>query len=93
MATKAARPALGRGLSSLLGNIVVEPPGAPQGMPHGAPQSGLRQIPLDLLDPNPYQPRMAFAQESLDELADSIRARGILQPILARAHPTQPERF
>jgi len=88
MAAKPARPALGRGLSSLLGNIVVAPPGAPE-----PPQSGLRQIPLDLLDPNPFQPRMAFAQESLDELAESIRVRGILQPILARAHPTQPERF
>ena len=36
---------------------------------------------------------MAFPRESLDELAESIRARGILQPILARSHPTQPERF
>jgi ParB family chromosome partitioning protein len=89
MATKPARPPLGRGLASLLGNMVVEPPGAPT----AAQQPGLRQIPLDLLDLNPFQPRMAFAQESLDELADSIRVRGILQPILARSHPTQPERF
>lgn len=89
MATKPARQPLGRGLASLLGNIVVEPPGAPS----AAQQPGLRQIPLDLLDPNPFQPRVAFAQESLDELAESIRLRGILQPILARSHPTQPERF
>jgi ParB family transcriptional regulator, chromosome partitioning protein len=89
MATRPTRPALGRGLSSLLGNIVVAPPGA---LPAG-PQVGLRQIPLDLLDPNPFQPRMAFTQETLEELAQSIRVRGILQPILARTHPTQPERF
>jgi ParB family transcriptional regulator, chromosome partitioning protein len=88
MAAKPARPALGRGLSSLLGNIVVAPPGA-----QDAPHSGLRQIPLDLLDPNPYQPRVTFDQESLDELAESIRVRGVLQPILARTNPTQPERF
>lgn len=89
MATKPTRPPLGRGLASLLGDIVVEPRGATA----GAPQSGLRQIPLDLLDPNPFQPRADFAQESLDELAASIRMRGILQPILARSHPTKPERF
>ena len=53
----------------------------------------MRQIPLDLLDPNPFQPRVAFPRESLDELAESIRMRGILQPILARSHPTHPERF
>jgi ParB family chromosome partitioning protein len=89
MAAKPARPALGRGLASLLGNIAVPPPGAPD--PVTPP--GLRQIPLDLLDPNPFQPRVAFPRESLDELADSIRARGILQPILARSHPAHPERF
>jgi len=89
MAAKPTRPALGRGLASLLGNIVVAPPGAPS----SNQQPGLRHIPLDLLDPNPFQPRVAFPQESMDELAESIRARGILQPILARSHPTQPERF
>jgi ParB family chromosome partitioning protein len=36
---------------------------------------------------------VAFPQDTLDELAESIRVRGILQPILARSHPTQPERF
>ncbi len=89
MAVKPARPALGRGLASLLGDIAVPPPGAPSGVL----QPGMRQIPLDLLDPNPFQPRVAFPRESLDELAESIRARGILQPILARSHPTRPERF
>jgi ParB/RepB/Spo0J family partition protein len=67
----------------------VPPPGGSD----GSPPPGLRQIPLDLLDPSPYQPRMAFPQESLEELAESIRLRGILQPILARTHPTHPERF
>ncbi|HVC62007.1 MAG TPA: ParB/RepB/Spo0J family partition protein [Acetobacteraceae bacterium] len=93
MAAKPSRPALGRGLASLLGDIVVAPRGAPSSTPPDARHIGLRQIPLDLLDPNPFQPRLEFAQESLNELADSIRVRGILQPILARAHPTQPERF
>ena len=89
MATKPSRPALGRGLASLLGNVAVPPPGGTD----GSPPPGLRQIPLDLLDPNPFQPRVAFPQEGLEELAESIRVRGILQPILARTHPTHPERF
>ncbi len=89
MAAKPTRPALGRGLASLLGNIAVPT----QGAPDAAQPPGLRQIPLDLLDPSPFQPRVAFAQESLDELAESIRVRGILQPILARSHPTHPARF
>jgi ParB family chromosome partitioning protein len=93
MAAKPTRPPLGRGLASLLGDIVVAPRGAPSEAAPGTQQAGLRQIPLDLLDPNPFQPRVEFAKESMDELAESIRVRGILQPILARSHPTRPERF
>jgi ParB family chromosome partitioning protein len=53
----------------------------------------VRQIPLDLLDPGPFQPRGAMDEAALAELADSIRARGILQPLLARPHPGNPSRF
>lgn len=89
MGTKPARQPLGRGLASLLGDIAVPAPGAPS----STPPPGLRHLPLDLLDPSPYQPRQHFPEETLQELAASIRERGILQPILARAHPTKPERF
>jgi ParB family chromosome partitioning protein len=44
----------------------------------------LRQLPVDLIDANPRQPRGAFEEESLVGLADSIRARGVLQPVLVR---------
>jgi ParB family chromosome partitioning protein len=44
----------------------------------------LRQLPVDLISPNPHQPRASFDEDSLLALADSIRARGILQPILVR---------
>ncbi|HUN42603.1 MAG TPA: ParB/RepB/Spo0J family partition protein [Acetobacteraceae bacterium] len=91
MVARSSRPALGRGLAALLGDMTVAPPGAPS--PAGIAVSGLRQIPLDLLDPNPFQPRMVFNPETLEELAASIRARGVLQPILARAHPSKPDRF
>ena len=67
-----ARKALGRGLSSLLREVEEKP------------VSGLDQIPLDSIDPNPFQPRHAFREDSLKELAESIRANGIVQPVLLR---------
>jgi ParB family chromosome partitioning protein len=42
------------------------------------------RIPVDMIEPNPYQPRMNFDQEALDELADSIRTLGLIQPITVR---------
>ena len=42
------------------------------------------RIPVDMIEPNPYQPRMSFDQEALDELADSIRTLGLIQPITVR---------
>jgi ParB family chromosome partitioning protein len=47
----------------------------------------LHQLPLDLLVPNPDQPRRAFGDAELAELAESIRAHGVLQPVLVRALP------
>lgn len=45
----------------------------------------LRELPVDLIGPNPRQPRQAFDEHALLELADSIRARGVLQPVLVRS--------
>ena len=84
MKTRESGPRLGRGLAALLGE-------APQ---PGRPASdGVRGLPLDLLEPSPFQPRTAMDETGLAELADSIRARGILQPLLARPHPTAQGRF
>src|SRR5579875_3763695 len=47
-------------------------------------QEDLRQIPVELIGPNPHQPRTSFDDESLVGLADSIRARGVIQPVLVR---------
>jgi ParB family chromosome partitioning protein len=85
MSAKEVSPRLGRGLAALLGDIAVQPA--------EAPQTGVTQIALDLLEPNPFQPRTGFAEEAMQELAASIRARGILQPLLVRAHPTDPGRY
>ena len=46
--------------------------------------SGPREIDIDLIDPNPHQPRTRFRDEALDELAQSIRATGVIQPIVTR---------
>ena len=63
---------IGRGLAAIL---TVSPKDAPE---------ELRQIPLELIDPNPNQPRRTFEEESLAGLAESIRARGVLQAVLVR---------
>jgi ParB family transcriptional regulator, chromosome partitioning protein len=79
-----ASPRLGRGLAALLGDAArPSEPGA----------AGVRQIPIDLLEPGPFQPRGAMDQTALAELADSIRSRGILQPLLVRPHPEADGRF
>jgi ParB family transcriptional regulator, chromosome partitioning protein len=68
---------MGRGLAAILpGNARQE----------GA-ESGLRQIPVDLIRPNPDQPRKGFNGESLLALAESIEAKGLLQPLVVRALP------
>jgi ParB family chromosome partitioning protein len=69
-----AKQPLGRGLSALLGENSA--PTAGPGDPH--------EIDIDLVAPNPDQPRKRFAEEQLDELARSIAANGIVQPIVVR---------
>ncbi len=73
------RPRLGRGLAALLGDAGEEPPGGGRG--------GARKTPIEFLHPNPRNPRKAFPEDELDELAASIRERGVIQPVLARPIP------
>ena len=68
---------MGRGLAAIL-------PGGPR---QESGETGLRQIPVELIRPNPDQPRKEFNGESLLALAESIEARGILQPLVVRALP------
>ena len=85
---------LGRGLSALLGdgadissirkpvdyvNKAVVSEDKPK-----TTSADILRIPMDLIEPNPYQPRLTFNQEALDELADSIRTLGLIQPITVR---------
>ena len=71
-------PRLGRGLSALMGDL-------PAGPARGG--EGLRHIPIEMLEPGPFQPRGPMDTAPLQELADSIREHGVLQPILVREKP------
>ena len=97
MATK--RPSLGRGLEALLGSVTPAPAPTPatavdahgtSSAPAPAPVTAalrdeeLARIPVDLLQRGRYQPRLDMRPESLQELADSIRAQGVVQPIVVR---------
>jgi ParB family transcriptional regulator, chromosome partitioning protein len=72
---------LGRGLSALLGEIERD---APVSVDGGKTPEGVRMVEVGRLRPLPNQPRKTFDDHALDELAESIRARGMLQPIVVR---------
>jgi len=73
--TAAGKRRLGRGLEALLGPTTTEE----------ATESGdLRRVPIDRIRPNPFQPRNAFDEQAITELANSMRAAGLLQPIVLR---------
>jgi ParB family chromosome partitioning protein len=103
MSTK--KPVMGRGLEALLGQMTrrPDPAGAPASHEASAPPVNklpgdeLAHLPLDLLQRGKYQPRVDMRQESLQELADSIKAQGIVQPIVVRpvdgAAPGQSQRY
>ena len=84
----ANRGGLGRGLSSLMSNTASEVSGAQidNGTPGGAGNGPAVEVPLAKIVPNPNQPRRDFDEEKLDELADSIKKNGLIQPIVVRKH-------
>jgi len=95
------RNALGRGLGALIREPEPQVPVAPASdvasypttssgaavapARDGAPTGGPLQIDIDLIEPSPFQPRTRFREEALDELARSIKASGIIQPLVVRA--------
>ncbi|MDQ7007471.1 MAG: ParB/RepB/Spo0J family partition protein [Acidobacteriota bacterium] len=77
------RRALGKGLGSLIPEARGgDPLGAVVGSRAAGGEGGVTELPLDRIRPNPHQPRREFDAEELDSLAASIRASGILQPLL-----------
>ncbi len=90
---------LGRGLSALLGdytgarNVVENPePAATSGAP-STDEVAPAHIAIDRIIPNPKQPRRTFIEAELEELAESIRTKGVIQPILVRPDPANAEMF
>lgn len=77
------RRGLGRGLSALLGENEVSATIHADAQPAGLPTGSL-MTPIELLRPNPDQPRKMFSDAELDELAHSIREKGVIQPLLVR---------
>jgi ParB family chromosome partitioning protein len=77
MADEAARSRLGRGLAALIGDVGGE---STAERPRGP-----RRVPTDALRPNARNPRRIFSENELDELAASLRERGIIQPIVVRS--------
>jgi ParB family transcriptional regulator, chromosome partitioning protein len=78
---------LGRGLDALLGAAAAQQPGAsttPAAEPEGEADKTLKELPVDLIQRGKYQPRKDIEPESLQELADSIKAQGVMQPIVVR---------
>jgi ParB family transcriptional regulator, chromosome partitioning protein len=82
--TQGSRGGLGRGLSAILSR--PSDPNADSGA-FGAPAQMLREVPVELIGPNPRQPRAEFDEEALQGLAASIREVGLLQPIVVRETP------
>lgn len=94
---------LGRGLSALIGEVEamnVRPAAQPAAQveagaaaPPAAPGQGTSEIALDLIRRNPAQPRRTFTEENLRELADSLKAKGVLQAILVRPDPKEEGKY
>ena len=77
-----------RGLSSLMADLEAKPaPGT------GAARGGETTVGIDRISPNPGQPRRAFAESALEELAASVREKGIIQPLILRKDPSDPDRY
>ena len=99
---KTAKPAagkprgLGRGLSSLLGDAGVaagNAGGAASGTGEPSALSGLTELPIEWINSGPWQPRRRFETDSLAELAESIRSKGLVQPVLVRPRAGTANRY
>lgn len=76
---------LGRGLSALMADVTQDAPD--QNSSDDEPRRADMLVPIERIVPNPDQPRRTFNQSALDELADSIREKGVIQPLIVRESP------
>jgi len=86
---------LGRGLDALLGGSNLNPVSVTETASQAGPsgKDGFQSLPVDIIERGRYQPRHDFNPEALQELADSILAQGVVQPIVVRPHPENPGQY
>lgn len=84
---KSDRRGLGRGLSALMADVGAS---APDAASDQRPRRAEQRVSVTALYPNPDQPRRDFPREALEELAASIRAKGVIQPLIVRPRPGAP---
>jgi len=85
---KLERRGLGRGLSALMADVNLAEPAI-----DNRPRRPDMLVPVEKLEPNPDQPRRDFSPEALEELAASLRAKGMIQPIIVRANPRKDDSY
>lgn len=85
MSAKETNPRLGRGLAALLGDGAAAP--------NRADSNAVHHLPIAHLHPSPFQPRKTIEPQGVQDLAASIAARGVLQPLLVRPDPGAPGRY
>ncbi len=88
MADKKNKRGLGRGLSALMADV-TENPGTANEQLKEADQA----VPIESVEPNPDQPRRDFDKSALEDLANSISEKGIIQPLIVRPSPRDPKRY
>lgn len=87
---KEKRRGLGRGLSALMADVETNPTGQDT---EASGRGAERRIPIDKIVPNPDQPRRQFVQADMDDLAESIRTKGVIQPLIVRPRQDTDDEF
>lgn len=85
---KPERRGLGRGLSALMADAYLTPE-----EPNAPPRRAETHVPIEFIEPNPDQPRRTFDADRLEELAASIREKGVIQPLIVRRHPRKDNHY